>query len=116
MRKVFNKIKYFNKIKQKKENNQLAAGEIKFNKAMNSKKMKKISTKIKSIHQFNLHKKKYELKILNLPEEILNLPATLTIRTTSNIYTKVLCKVLEKASLLQQGDPISEALPLSESL
>ncbi len=55
MRKVFNKIKYFNKIKQKKENNQLAAGEIKFNKAMNSKKMKKISAQIKSIHQFNLH-------------------------------------------------------------
>ena len=55
MRKVFNKIKYFNKIKQKKENNQLAAGEINFNKAINSNKMKKISAQIKSIHQFNLH-------------------------------------------------------------
>lgn len=40
------------------------------------------------------------MKIQNPKKEIHSLLATLTILITSNICTKVLCKVLEKASLL----------------
>jgi hypothetical protein len=45
-----------------------------------------------------------EMKIQNPKKEILSLLATLTILITSNICTKVLYKVLEKASLLHWED------------
>jgi len=50
------------------------------------------------------------MKIQNPKKEILSLLATLTILITSNICTKVLCKVLEKAFLLHWEDLSWEAL------